>query len=235
MNEIIKNNVKNELTESPQNLISLALEQKADITTLERLMDLQERWEKNQAKKLFLDAFVNFQSELPEIKKNKVVSYNSSKGNVKYNYSPLPDIVKQIKEPLKNNGFSYRWEFAENGKIKCSCILSHVGGHSESSTMEAEKDTSGNKNDIQSIGSTRTYLQRYTLIGVLGLSTAEDDTDGMKVDKNEINELFQEELKTYQTPQDLEKVKITIRDKYVKLGLNKAEVTKAIQEYLSRF
>ena len=236
MNEIIKNNVKNELVESPQNLISLALEQKADITTLERLMDLQERWEKNQAKKLFLDAFANFQSELPEIKKSKTVKYSSSKGgNVSYNYSPLPDIVKQIKQPLKDNGFSFRWEFEENGKIKCRCILSHVGGHSESSTMEAEKDTTGNKNDIQSIGSTRTYLQRYTLIGVLGLSTAEDDTDGMKVDKNEVNELLQEELKTYQAPQDLEKVKVTIRDKYVKLGLNKAEVTKIIQEHLSRF
>ena len=236
MNEIIKNNVKNELVESPQNLISLALEQKADITTLERLMDLQERWEKNQAKKLFLDAFANFQSELPEIKKNKNVDYPSkSGGRVKYNYSPLPDIVKQIKQPLKDNGFSFRWEFEENGKIKCRCILSHIGGHSESSTMEAEKDTTGNKNDIQSIGSTRTYLQRYTLIGVLGLSTAEDDTDGMKVDKNEVNELLQEELKTYQAPQDLEKVKVTIRDKYVKLGLNKAEVTKIILEHLSRF
>ena len=44
--------------------------------------------------------------------------------------------------------------------------------------MTADKDTSGNKNSIQSIGSTRTYLQRYTLIGALGLSTAEDDTDG---------------------------------------------------------
>jgi hypothetical protein len=44
--------------------------------------------------------------------------------------------------------------------------------------MEAGKDMSGGKNDIQQIGSTQTYLQRYTLIGGLGLSTADEDNDG---------------------------------------------------------
>ena len=38
-------------------------------------------------------------------------------------------------------------------------------------------DTSGKKNEIQSRGSTITYLQRYTLIGALGLTTADEDID----------------------------------------------------------
>ena len=71
---------------------------------------------------------------------------------------------------------SYRWEFQDiEDKIKCTCIVTHSMGHSENTTMTAGKDTTGNKNDIQSIGSTRTYLQRYTLIGALGLSTADQD------------------------------------------------------------
>jgi hypothetical protein len=44
--------------------------------------------------------------------------------------------------------------------------------------MSAGADSTGNKNNIQSIGSTRTYLQRYTLVGALGLSTADEDNDG---------------------------------------------------------
>ncbi len=181
MNEEIttKENTQELVGNSPHSLISQALAQGAGIDTLERLMNLQERWEKSQAKKSFLSAMTNFQNELPEIKKPKKVDFPSSRGgNVRYNYAPLPYIIKIIKPILKKNGLSYRWEFEENGVIKCTCILSHIDGHSESSTMQAGKDTSGSKNDIQSIGSTRTYLQRYTLIGVLGLSTAEDDNDG---------------------------------------------------------
>ena len=164
---------------SPHSLISQALAQGSGIETLERLMDLQERYDKAQAKKSFLEAMSNFQSAIPELKKKKTVNYPSKAGgSVKYNYAPLSSIIKEIQPHLKDFGLSYRWEFEENELIKCQCILSHIDGHSETSTMQAGKDTTGNKNDIQSIGSTRQYLQRYTLIAALGLSTAENDDDG---------------------------------------------------------
>lgn len=172
--EKVNNEVAELQNNSPHSLISQALAQGLGIDVLERLMNLQERWEANQSKKLFLNAFAKFQSEVPNIKKTKKVSFNTTT----YNYSTLSNIIKTIQKALENNGFSYRWEFEENGKIKCRCILSHIDGHSESSSMEAEKDSSGNKNAIQAIGSARTYLQRYTLIGVLGLTTSEDDNDG---------------------------------------------------------
>ena len=43
-------------------------------------------------------------------------------------------------------------------------------------------DDSGNKNSIQQAGSTATYLQRYTLLPMLGLSAADrdEDDDGSK-------------------------------------------------------
>ena len=44
--------------------------------------------------------------------------------------------------------------------------------------MSASPDTSGSKNAVQSIGSTVTYLQRYTLYSILGLASAEQDDDG---------------------------------------------------------
>lgn len=183
-NEVIKHEEyeianQEELNNSPHGLISQALAQNANIETIERLMALQERWEQNQARKAFFTALTNFQSDLPEIKREKKVKYKTKDGGeVDYDYAPLPKIIETIKPFMKKYGLSYRWEFEENGKIKGTCILTHKDGHSERCTMEAGKDTSGKKNDIQSIGSTRSYLQRYTLIGALGIGTAQKDDDG---------------------------------------------------------
>ena len=41
--------------------------------------------------------------------------------------------------------------------------------------MSAGRDDSGNKNSIQAVGSTTTYLQRYTLKAALGLAASDDD------------------------------------------------------------
>ena len=44
--------------------------------------------------------------------------------------------------------------------------------------MTAQADTSGSKNAIQSIGSTITYLERYSLLALTGLAAHEMDDDG---------------------------------------------------------
>lgn len=183
---------------SPHSLISQALAQGAPIEQMEKLMDLQERWEKKEAKKVYLKAFAKFQSLCPLLYKEKTVDYTSKQGGqVKYDYSTLGYIAKKILPSLKKCGLSYRWEFEENDKIKCTCILSHVDGHSEKSTMEAGKDMSGKKNDIQAIGSTRQYLQRYTLVSVGGLTTADKDDDGQssKSESNKTEEIPEPEEK----------------------------------------
>jgi len=168
------------VTTSPADLLQLAIEKDVDIDKLEKLMAMSERWNAQQAKKSFLVAMATFQSKCPELKKGKSVVFGDS-SKAKYKYIPLGEIVKQIKAPLKSCGLSYRWKTEEvEGKIKLTCIVSHIDGHSECNTMTAEKDTSGNKNSIQSIGSTMTYLQRYTIIGALGIATADEDADGEK-------------------------------------------------------
>lgn len=164
---------------NPANLLQLAVQQNLDIEKLEKLMELQERWEKNQARKDFFAAISQFQYDCPPLKKNKVVDFElRNGGRKKYRYAPLGEIAETIKKPMKDNGLSHRWEIGnENGELVCSCIISHVSGHSETTTMRAGKDESGNKNHIQASGSTVTYLQRYSLIAALGLSTADDDDD----------------------------------------------------------
>ena len=165
-------------TTSPTDLIRIAVEQNMDVEKLTQLMDLQDRWEAKNAKKAFFQAMSDFQSIAPAIIKRKVVNFTTQKGTTNYAYAPLSDIIEQIKEPLHQAGLSYRFVQELGDNIKITCILSHVDGHSECTTLSSVADGSGNKNNIQGIGSTVTYLQRYTLMGVLGLTSADSDMDG---------------------------------------------------------
>lgn len=175
--------VKSEIVETtPASLIQLAIQQGVDVEKLEKLLALQERWEANKSRKDFFEALSDFQSKCPVITKNKKAGFTSKTGGqVGYAYADLAQIINQIQEPLKNCGLSYRWEFSEAEKsIIVTCIITHRNGHKETTVMSAAADTSGAKNEIQARGSTLTYLQRYTLIGALGIGTAQDDIDGQK-------------------------------------------------------
>lgn len=167
---------------TPATLIQIAVEKNVDIDKLEKLMQLQERWEANKARKEFFEALADFQYKCPVIKKTKMADFPSSKGGrVKYAFAPLDQIISQIREALKDSGLSYRWEFAElNKEIQVTCLITHKSGHTEKTTFSGVSDNSGSKNEIQSDGSSLTYMRRYTLCGALGITSAEEDVDGEK-------------------------------------------------------
>ena len=50
---------------------------------------------------------------------------------------------------------------------------------------ETSPDDSGGKNPIQSIGSTITYLERYTILALTGLATKEQDDDGKSANQTQ--------------------------------------------------
>ena len=164
----------------PQNLLKLAIEKGAGLEQLEKLMDLQERWEKKEARKMYFHAYAEFQSLKPIIKKDKKVSFTSKKTQMKteYSFAKLQQIQKQIDPILSKLGLSYSFKSKEeNNKLTILCVASHESGHQETTQMSAPMDVSGNKNPIQSIGSTNTYLMRYTLCNAFGIS-ADEDNDG---------------------------------------------------------
>ena len=164
-----------ELQQMPVNLIAQAIEKGLGIEHLKGLMELQERWEANQARKRFKEAMVDFQREKPELKKDQSVKFN----NTNYQFNSLPNIQRVIDPVLSQHGLSYRWEQEEiENKIRITCIVSHINGHEERTHLTAPSDTSGSKNPIQSIGSTVSYLKRYTLEGALGLAS-DKDRDGV--------------------------------------------------------
>ena len=158
-------------TSGPLQLLEIAVESGADVDKLEKLMDMKERYDAQQARSTFFDAFSEFQSNCPPIAK-------TARGhNTKY--TPLPAIAQAVAPWLHKVGLSYRFEQEQTeSALTVTCVVTHRDGHSERTSLSAPADTSGSKNAIQSIGSTMTYLQRYTLIMALGITTADADDDG---------------------------------------------------------
>lgn len=163
---------------TPMQMLNMAVQQGADLEKMQKLMDLQERWEANEARKAFVVALNAFKADAPKIIKTREVSFGAGKTSYKHALSGVAS--EQIGEALAKVGISHRWDVLQfdGGKIKVTCILTHALGHAERVSMEATPDTSGSKNSIQAIGSAVSYLQRYTLFASTGLVPKDADDDG---------------------------------------------------------
>ena len=89
-------------------------------------------------------------------------------------------MIEAITPALTQHGLSASWKLTkdEPGWIEVTCVLKHVGGHSECVSMGGPPDAGGAKNAIQARASTVSYLERYTLKAIVGVSEQDDDDDG---------------------------------------------------------
>jgi hypothetical protein len=151
-----------------------------DIDKVQRLLDVKERWEAIEASKAFVEAMAAFKREPLEIFKKKTVEFTTRDGDkTSYKHARLSDITDAIAPAMARHGLSFDWDIHQaSGSITVDCIVTHQLGHSKKVTMSGAPDASGKKNAIQQVGSTITYLQRYTLLAATGMSTKDEDDDG---------------------------------------------------------
>lgn len=175
---------------TPMDMLDRAVAAGQPLEMIEKLMGLQERWEKTQARKAFDEAIAAAKAEIPPILKNREVDFTSQKGRTHYRHEDLAEIARTVDPILGRHGLSYRFRASSNinEPIAVTCVLSHRLGHFEETTLTGGRDDSGNKNSLQGIGSTITYLQRYSLKVALGLAASNDD-DGKSAEAgNAIND-----------------------------------------------
>lgn len=157
--------------DTPARMLMIAVERGDDLAKLERLMDLSDRFEAAQAKKQYMAALAAFRATCPTI--DRLMKGHTGK------YAGLADALEQVNGLLAVNGFSHSWRTAQaDGLITVTCTVTHAGGHAESTALSGMPDTSGAKNAIQAVGSTVSYLQRYTMFAILGLASKDQDDDG---------------------------------------------------------
>lgn len=162
---------------TPAELLQVALSQGADLDRLERLMNMQVSWEEREAKKKYNEAFAAFKSEAVRVIKNRTVTDGPLKNK---RYAELFSWVNAVTPALSMYGLSASWRLTKDDRdwIEVTCTLKHSDGHSESVSMGGPPDTGGAKNAIQARASTVSYLERYTLKAITGLSEQDDDDDG---------------------------------------------------------
>jgi hypothetical protein len=170
--------------EQPDTVVSMferaAKDKDVDAGKLEKLISLQERIMRVNAEAAFNRAFVAMVLEIPEVDRKGQIK--NREGAIQSRYSRFEDIQRVVKPILKAHGFymGFRSEWPAPGFVKVIGILTHVDGHSRESEFMALGDSSGNKNDIQALGSSVSYGRRYTTIDLLNITCKGVDDDGQK-------------------------------------------------------
>lgn len=166
---------------SPMGSALAFLQAGGNLDQLDRMMDLQDRWEANEARKAFVSDMAAFKENPPSILKDKHVEFTTARGVTAYDHATIGEVCDKIVTAAAKHGFSHRWvpSKGDNGQQVVTCVITHRLGHFEETRLEASKDDSGGKNAIQAIVSANTYMQRHSLLMAFGFATKDQpDDDG---------------------------------------------------------
>jgi len=143
--------------------------------------DMQEM----QDERAFAEAMADFKKNPPRIVKNRTGKMQGiAKGSGReyafdYSYADLAAYCEEAMPLMAQRGITWSYEHTEeNGRIKMRCLLRYGLYERPGQPLSSPLDTSGAKNDLQSIGSTLSYLEKYTFCAATGLVAAMPDTDG---------------------------------------------------------
>ena len=98
---------------SPMGMMLAAIQQGATLEQVEKMMDLQERWERTEAKKAYDAAFANFKAEAVRIVKGRKVTDGPLKNK---SYAELHDVVDAVTPALSKHGLSSSWKLTRDEK-----------------------------------------------------------------------------------------------------------------------
>lgn len=157
--------------QNPMAMLARAVAQGWEPDRLKQLMDLQERFEANEARKAFAAAKAAFMENPPVVTKDKENKQYESR------YSSIGNLVNTVNAALSKHGLTPSWKVEQGDRITVTCVLSHRLGHSESVSMSGLPDDSGKKNPLQQIKSTVTYLKIATYEAVTGIASSEGNAD----------------------------------------------------------
>lgn len=154
----------------PMELIQMAVE-KGQMDSIERLMDLQERWEANAARKAYFAAMAQFKQECPGIEKRGKAD--------RYEYPKLEDIQTVVTPILSKHGLSVSFDAEQGeGTLRSIIHISHVSGHVETRHFTVPIPKGRGTNAAQDMGAANSYARRYGLANALDLRILGVDNDG---------------------------------------------------------
>ena len=94
---------------SPAAIMMNALERGADLSQIERMMNLQQQWLRLEAEKAYNLALADFKAENIKITKNKLVDFETRTGRTTYMHAELAQVVDAVGPALSRHGFGWSW------------------------------------------------------------------------------------------------------------------------------
>jgi hypothetical protein len=150
----------------------VAMDPQSDLAKLERMLELKEKHDAQNAKAAFDSAFAKASASFPEIPLNGHNKHNNT------HYALLKDIIKHTRPVLAKHGLALSFSTTTTEKeVIVTAELSHENGHTKLNSLPLPRDAGAGRNAVQAIGSSQTYGQRYTAQAILGLSLGEDEED----------------------------------------------------------
>lgn len=170
---------------TPMALIEMAVSGGADPDKLEKLMELQERWEANRAAEAFGQALADFQAECPPVHKGRSIDLGRGAGP---KYASLDDIMAVAQPILTAHGLSVTFSASiDDGKLHATCCI-RKGIHSEESEITLPVPQQMKVNDTQKMGAAFSYAKRYALCAALNITVTDQDTDATNLTADTITE-----------------------------------------------
>lgn len=157
---------------NPLAILAAAVERGADPDQLEKLLALQERFERNEAAKAFGDSLAAFQAKCPAIHKAR----SAGQGNFAYGYAGYEDVWAVVGPLLADEVISVSYSTEPHERGVMGTIYLRKGVHVETRTMFVPIPDM-RVNDTQKYGAAVSYVKRYLLGAALNLVFTDEDTD----------------------------------------------------------
>jgi aryl carrier-like protein len=178
-----------ESSPTPMQLLAKMVDSGVDPDKLGKMMDLAERWKKDQAAAAFSQAMANAQTKMPTVVRDATNTQTNSK------YALLETIQHKCRPIWLAEGLTL--SFAEEDCPlpewkRIVCDVRHVGGHCVRYHRDLPLDGIGPKgnpiggmNKVQGAVSTGSYGQRVLMCDIFDIVVAGTDLDGQQAVNDE--------------------------------------------------
>lgn len=179
-----------------QVILDAVADPRCDTGKMRELLAMQKEIDAEEARRAFTVDYMALQDDLPAItadrrieirKKDRTTGERTGAVEQSTPYSSFNAIMRVIKKPLKNHGFtlSFSTEPSPDGtRLLVTGYLDHVRGHQRKTVFPLPAETSGSKNNVQGWGSSQSYGMRYgtrALLNVITNAPEDADMDGATV------------------------------------------------------
>lgn len=179
---------------NPADLILAAVNSNTDLEKLEKLLELQLRWQANEARKEYALSFSNAQKAVTSVYKSKTNNQTKSK------YADLGDVIESVKPVYTKEGFSvifYEGDTVAQEMIRIYADVLHSSGHKETYHLDVPLDGKGlqgnaNMTKIHGKASSVAYARRYLMCMIWNIPTSDNDgnTDVEVITEKQLSDIL---------------------------------------------